>query len=289
MSFLKLCVLLSYFHNCITMKVAVLRFSRRDEIRKVKLYDIPENATVEVFSTVLCNKIPDVRAKSLEYYNDNLGIFQKRKNEDILAIDKFISVLVIEEPEESVGNPDLLLIEGRAFDISSGLHINGHTLNIIERANRSEGTGLNTWDGSIVLAKYLERNPQVVRHKNVLEVGAGTGVSGLSSYLLGATLTVLTDLEYVLENLEENAHAVLQSKDGVSRELHSDSEEDQCTGQLLVKPLDWSDSSTYLFPSVSSTGRYTEVVGEQIWDNSGVLSRSCGQWDVILGMYISKS
>jgi hypothetical protein len=34
-------------------------------------------------------------------------------------------------------------------------------------------TGLITWDGAVVLAKYLECHPSLVYERNVLEVGAG--------------------------------------------------------------------------------------------------------------------
>jgi hypothetical protein len=34
-----------------------------------------------------------------------------------------------------------------------------------------EGTGLNTWDGTVVLAKYLDFNKNIVEHKKIIELG----------------------------------------------------------------------------------------------------------------------
>ena len=42
-------------------------------------------------------------------------------------------------------------------------------------ANSGLGTGLTTWDGAVVLAKYLEKQAHLVQGKHVLETGAGTG------------------------------------------------------------------------------------------------------------------
>ena len=57
------------------------------------------------------------------------------------------------------------------------------------------GTGLITWDGAVVLAKYLETVPSFLLNKNVLELGAGTGLAGMAATLLGAKATLLTGNE----------------------------------------------------------------------------------------------
>lgn len=43
-----------------------------------------------------------------------------------------------------------------------------------------------------MLAKYLETVPTFVKNKNVLELGAGTGLAGMAATLLGAKATLLT-------------------------------------------------------------------------------------------------
>ena len=67
-----------------------------------------------------------------------------------------------------------------------------------EKEEAELGTGLITWDGAIVLAKYLEIHPDAVRNKNVLELGAGTGVAGMAAALLGAKNVLLTGEEHSL-------------------------------------------------------------------------------------------
>ncbi|TNN42252.1 Protein-lysine methyltransferase METTL21D [Liparis tanakae] len=75
--------------------------------------------------------------------------------------------------------------------------------------------GCVVWDAAIVLAKYLETklfyNPSsgvnVWAGKNVVELGAGTGVVGLMAATLGAAVTVtdLEDLQSLLRvNIQDN-------------------------------------------------------------------------------------
>lgn len=100
-----------------------------------------------------------------------------------------------------------LMIEGRQFDSNGGFsiaHTPLHIAEITECGRAALGTGVNTWDGAIVLAKFFENNPDIVRGKRILELGAGTGVAGLSTALLGAQHVLLSDLEYALPNLKEN-------------------------------------------------------------------------------------
>ena len=87
----------------------------------------------------------------------------------------------------------VLAITGRLFDTSKGLMVNDRFLTITEAidskiplsspsssdTSAQEGTGVSTWDGSVVLAKYLQLHPCLVRNKAVIELGAGTGVSGM--------------------------------------------------------------------------------------------------------------
>ena len=56
----------------------------------------------------------------------------------------------------------------------------------------------------MVLAKFLELHPSIVEGKAVLELGAGTGLTGIAAAMLGASEVLLTDLPYVMENLRQN-------------------------------------------------------------------------------------
>ena len=70
---------------------------------------------------------------------------------------------------------------------------------------RYEGdTGLVVWDAAIVLAKYLEINTDMVRDKEVVELGSGTGAVGLCAGVLGAKQVILTDQEELVEFLSHN-------------------------------------------------------------------------------------
>ncbi|CAK0863650.1 unnamed protein product [Prorocentrum cordatum] len=71
-------------------------------------------------------------------------------------------------------------------------------------------TGRSIWDGAIAMAKALEQNPRLVAGRRVLELGSGRGVAGLAAALLGARQTVLTDLGYCLEALEEAARLTIE-------------------------------------------------------------------------------
>ena len=104
------------------------------------------------------------------------------------------------------------MIEGKLFplDFPGGeFTIHGAPLYALEVGNSGQGTGLTVWDGSIVLAKYLEARYPSLAGRRVLEVGAGPGVAGLAAAALGAEVT-LTDLDYCLPNLRaavaRNAH-----------------------------------------------------------------------------------
>ena len=85
---------------------------------------------------------------------------------------------------------------------------------------RESGTGSSVWDGAVVLARFLETHPSLVRGKRVLELGAGTGFGGLCAAALGALTVTLTDIEACLPLLRENAAGV----DGV-----------------VVEALDWTE------------------------------------------------
>jgi len=67
-----------------------------------------------------------------------------------------------------------------------------------------KGTGGSYWDGSVVLAKYLEQNPELVRDKFLLELGSGLGFTSIAAKVLGAAQVVATDLCEVLPVLETN-------------------------------------------------------------------------------------
>lgn len=66
-------------------------------------------------------------------------------------------------------------------------------------------TGLAVWSGAEVMAEHLAENPELVRHKSVLELGAGLGLCGLVVHRLGATNVICSDGDVdVLKRLRVN-------------------------------------------------------------------------------------
>lgn len=97
-------------------------------------------------------------------------------------------------------------ISWKHFDVDgeAGLPYAGTMLRIREQVNQGTGTGLNLWDGAILLAKYLEQFPENVQGKYVLELGSGCGMVGIAAAILGARKTTLTDLSYTLPIMKAN-------------------------------------------------------------------------------------
>ncbi|XP_076834303.1 protein N-lysine methyltransferase METTL21D [Brachyhypopomus gauderio] len=104
----------------------------------------------------------------------------------------------------------------------------------------SEGdVGCVVWDAAIVLSKYLETEQFCDPHgghtwscKNIVELGAGTGVVGLMAASLGANVVVtdLEDLQHLLElNVRENQKLL-------------------STGSITAKVLKWGGDMTDFLP-----------------------------------------
>jgi len=66
-------------------------------------------------------------------------------------------------------------------------------------------TGMGIWSAKY-LCKFLVSNPQLVQGRQVLELGAGTGLAGIVAHHLGASKVILTDGDlHALQNLRFNA------------------------------------------------------------------------------------
>jgi hypothetical protein len=253
------------------VKRFIIRFSHRDETLKLSLQLDPHASPVDFLSELkvqIRNEDPFLEINRLEFYDPELSSFHQVEGEDLTRIlnNNFIQILVFETPTQQ----EILQIEGRAFDLPDGLYIANILLPIQElHIGREQGTGLNTWDGAVVLAKYLEtkNGQELISKKCVLEVGAGTGTAGLASLYLGSTMVTLTDLPYTLDNLRDNTRRALESLGSSASSLEAplctQDREGNATAHVL--PLDWSDPSTYFTPS-SISPSYPS------------------QWDVILGL-----
>jgi predicted nicotinamide N-methyase len=74
------------------------------------------------------------------------------------------------------------------------------------------GTGATVWPAALVLIKYLEHNPALVKEKKVVDLGSGTGLTSVASALLGATTVICTDGEDNVVRLANDniQHALLE-------------------------------------------------------------------------------
>lgn len=166
----------------------------------------------ELINFILSKQVELSDSIQIELFNDELGVFtilndQTFINHPLLTNSKPIHITITDRLCKQ--NDHILSIKGRFFDRSKGLLLRNHLAQetrilIQEEAKAELGTGLNTWDGSILLAKYLEKFPEIILNKNILEVGAGTGVSGIAASFLGGKKVLLTDLEYTIQNLQKN-------------------------------------------------------------------------------------
>jgi len=59
-------------------------------------------------------------------------------------------------------------------------------------------------DINLIRARYLEKRPDIVMGKTVLELGSGCGLVGIASAILGAKEVTMTDLNYALPLMQEN-------------------------------------------------------------------------------------
>lgn len=133
-------------------------------------------------------------------------------------------------------------------------------------------------------------------------MGSGTGVSGLAASFLGASLTVLTDLDYTLGNLRANVllnypppspgpgpGPASMKENEIARgdsQGSYDGSSSHDDSRPQVRPLDWTDATTYLLPSQCQQQGAGDGRGG---GESGVLPGGAGPgaagdvWDVILG------
>ncbi|KAJ3021285.1 Methyltransferase-like protein 21D [Thoreauomyces humboldtii] len=77
------------------------------------------------------------------------------------------------------------------------------------------GQGATVWDSALCLAKYIEkqlrRQPSILDNARILEIGAGTGLVGLSVAMMtagSASSVILVDAKWALPLLTENVLAV---------------------------------------------------------------------------------
>uniref|UniRef100_A0AAV1UTN7 Uncharacterized protein n=1 Tax=Peronospora matthiolae TaxID=2874970 RepID=A0AAV1UTN7_9STRA len=139
-------------------------------------------------------------------------------------------------------NRTCLALPSRIFgvDVAAGgeFAIDGQVVQIEEVGNSGKGTGLTLWDGSVVLAKYLEhQRREEIAGSRLVELGAGTGLVGIAAALLGAQQVILSDLDYAIDNLAKNVADTMKLAASAGRIVKSD---------VSTRVLDWFDPPTDL-------------------------------------------
>ncbi|KAF2753175.1 hypothetical protein EJ05DRAFT_505364 [Pseudovirgaria hyperparasitica] len=119
----------------------------------------------------------------------------------------------------------------RKFRIPSVEH--STEIAIHEPALTADNLGLKTWASSYQLARRLRRIaiPSELHGSWALELGAGTGLVGISASATLGWRVCLTDLPDIVSNLQRNVDANVNAIDG-------------CRGQACVGVLDWTKPET---------------------------------------------
>jgi predicted nicotinamide N-methyase len=238
-----------------------------DDTIKIRIRDrdLPQaaNATVsgaQLHSLLLKYCQDSASNATIDIYNQETESFQLLDHNENDVAKRFgrciRCTLTCSDP--SVNEPrDAIMGRYFAYDADAGLEIAGTTIHVQETPNIPEvGTGLNVWDGAILLAKHLELSPELVKGKRVLELGAGCGLVGIAAGVLGAKEVVLTDLPYCLPLMKKNVnfHQEMVAKSGCQ--------------QMKCAVCDWYDP-----PSLVDLGGDVDVilVADCIWIQELVL------------------
>ncbi|KAF2308715.1 hypothetical protein GH714_013797 [Hevea brasiliensis] len=125
-------------------------------------------------------------------------------------------------------------------------------------------TGSWLWDSALVLSQWLATSPLDFRGKSVLELGAGTGLPGLTAARLGARLVVLTDVAPLLPSLLRNVEA------------------NELGNQVEVRELVWGSDES--LSQIGDLGEFDVVLmsdvffdPEQMGALGSTLKRVCGE------------
>lgn len=118
--------------------------------------------------------------------------------------------------------PKVYTMAGRTITIHE-VFLKISEIYFIQASSSSVGYGVGglTWDAAEVLAKYLEKNPNIVKDKTILELGCGTALAGITAayiyYLfkllnraLGGKCTITDGMEKVIEIAQQNVIANCQ-------------------------------------------------------------------------------
>jgi nicotinamide N-methyltransferase len=109
----------------------------------------------------------------------------------------------------------------------------------------------DTWPGSRVLADFLVGHSEIVRNKDILELGAGTALPSLVSLKLGARFVTITDFP-TIAGLENINNLLILNK----------------MTNAVVKPLVWGGDCAHLFEDNPHTLFDIVLMSEVLWKDT---------------------
>ena len=212
---------------------------------------------------------------NIEVLNSQRGIYESVSLSSYFIWESgFLSILISNiifdnNANNSTSNSQRLAIKGRLFDINTNiLTIQKHVIRINEGISTAHlGTGLNTWDCSIVLAKYLESNRYLIKDKQVLELGSGTGIAGIAALILQSRFVRLTDLKYTISNLLSNVEFNVDSPQNetyLKSNLEHSTAVSSVKKRYVVSELDWGDEQTFPRDENGDVEQYDVILGADI-------------------------
>jgi predicted nicotinamide N-methyase len=250
------------------LKRVVISFNRHDQVEKISVSE-QVLESYEFLKSFLKQKFEDILLSDfdIEVYDETSSRyveFAPQAQQDMGNLKRFI---IIERNDKKDGyDSNALRICGRKYyEPKGGYEVKSFRLLVHEVDNANAGTGFTLWDGAIILAKYFELNSTIIQQKSVLELGAGTGFTGMAVSMLGAERVLLTDLPYLQENLRSNVQSnfdpftvnrqvISHSRHNLYHEITWDPslenttvilDRTKCSRFISTGVLDWFDHRTY--------------------------------------------
>ena len=117
-----------------------------------------------------------------------------------------------------------------------------------------DNTGAALWGASLILARWVLREEEILRGRCVVELGAGCGLPGITALRYSpAEKLYITDLaSKTFDNLKFN----------VERNLKEAQDRQQKPTTVQVLPLDWKDETTW--PAAVKDGKAEVILGADL-------------------------
>jgi predicted nicotinamide N-methyase len=154
----------------------------------------------------------------------------------------------------------------RSFTITTGTD-REVTIHLHEPTLTEDNLGLKTWTSSLLLSRRLHAARALMPHPvtRVLELGAGTGLVGISAACAWQAHVLLTDLPEIIPNLQGNLD--------LSKELvraHG--------GNVEARALDWTDKT--IVPSTEDEKFMLVLAADPIYspDHPQILVETVRRW-----------